>query len=83
VLPLMRLRELVRTGERAHRGTEQVVVLELSDRRVGLIVDELTGQQEIVVKQFDGVRDGLSLFSGATILGDGAPALILDVSSLL
>ena len=62
---------------------EQVVVLELSDRRVGLIVDELTGQQEIVVKQFDGVRDGLSLFSGATILGDGAPALILDVSSLL
>ena len=83
VLPLMRLRDLVRTGERTHRGTEQVVVLELSDRRVGLIVDELTGQQEIVVKQFDGVRDGLSLFSGATILGDGAPALILDVSSLL
>lgn len=83
VLPLMRLRDLVRSGQRTHRGTEQVVVLELSDRRVGLIVDELTGQQEIVVKQFDGVRDGLSLFSGATILGDGAPALILDVSSLL
>ncbi|HEX6058107.1 MAG TPA: chemotaxis protein CheA [Gemmatimonadaceae bacterium] len=83
VLPLMRLRELVRSSERTYRGTEQVVVLELSDRRVGLIVDELTGQQEIVVKQFDGVRDGLSLFSGATILGDGAPALILDVSSLL
>jgi two-component system, chemotaxis family, sensor kinase CheA len=83
VLPLMRLRDLVRSGQRTHRGTEQVVVLELSDRRVGLIVDELTGQQEIVVKQFDGVRDGLSLFSGATILGDEAPALILEVSSLL
>ena len=53
------------------------------ERRAGLIVDELVGQQEIVVKQFDGVRGGLALFSGATILGDGAPALIVDVSSLL
>ena len=61
----------------------QVVVLEVAERRAGLIVDELTGQQEIVVKQFDGVRDGLPLFSGATILGDGAPALIVDVGSLI
>jgi two-component system chemotaxis sensor kinase CheA len=43
----------------------------------------LIGQQEIVVKQFDGVQDARSLFGGATILGDGSPALILDVSSLL
>jgi hypothetical protein len=42
----------------------------------------LTGQQEIVIKPFDAVKDGLSVFSGATILGDGVPALILDVSSL-
>jgi two-component system chemotaxis sensor kinase CheA len=35
------------------------------------------------VKQFDAVRDGLTMFSGATILGDGAPALIVDVGSLL
>ncbi|MCY7379713.1 MAG: chemotaxis protein CheA [Gemmatimonadaceae bacterium] len=83
VLPLMRMRELMRfDGERA-RGTEQVVVVELADRRAALVVDALIGQQEIVVKQFDGVRDGFSLFGGATILGDGAPALILDVSSLL
>jgi two-component system chemotaxis sensor kinase CheA len=46
-------------------------------------VDTLPGQQEIVVKQFDGVRGGSQLFSGATILGDGHPALIVDVSSLL
>ena len=82
VLPLMRLRSLLRmptvTDER-----RQVVVLEIADRRAGLIVDELTGQQEIVVKQFDGVRDGLPFFSGATILGDGAPALIVDVGSLI
>ena len=48
-----------------------------------LVVDALIGQQEIVVKQFDGVQDARLLFGGATILGDGAPALILDVSSLL
>jgi len=45
-------------------------------------VDELVGQEEIVVKQFDAARDGLALFSGATILADGAPALIMDVGSL-
>jgi two-component system chemotaxis sensor kinase CheA len=82
VLPLIRLRSLLRmplvSDER-----RQVIVLEVADRRAGLIVDELTGQQEIVVKQFDGVRDGLPLFSGATILGDGAPALIVDVGSLI
>ena len=83
VLPLMRMRELMRfEGDRA-RGTEHVVVVEIADRRAALVVDALIGQQEIVVKQFDGVRDGFSLFGGATILGDGAPALILDVSSLL
>ena len=55
----------------------------MAERRAALVVDALIGQQEIVVKQFDGVRDGLALFGGATILGDGAPALIIDVSSLL
>ncbi|MEA2765840.1 MAG: two-component system, chemotaxis family, sensor kinase CheA [Gemmatimonadaceae bacterium] len=61
----------------------QVVLVELADRRAALIVDEFTGQQEIVVKQFDGVIGSRTLFSGATILGDGAPALIVDASTLL
>jgi two-component system chemotaxis sensor kinase CheA len=82
VLPLIRLRSLLRMPT-VSDDRRQVVVLEIADRRAGLIVDELTGQQEIVVKQFDGVRDGLPLFSGATILGDGAPALIVDVGSLI
>ncbi|GAC1659638.1 MAG: hypothetical protein NVS4B13_05060 [Candidatus Elarobacter sp.] len=82
VMPLLRLRELMEMAP-ADGRSEQVVVLELSERRAGLVVDELMGQQEIVVKQFDAVRGGLPLFSGATILGDGAPALIVDVSSLL
>jgi two-component system chemotaxis sensor kinase CheA len=83
VLPVIRLRELLRHDGDAPRGVEQVVVVEMAERRAALVVDALIGQQEIVVKQFDGVQNGLTLFGGATILGDGAPALIIDVSSLL
>ena len=61
----------------------QVVLIELAERRAALIVDEFIGQQEIVMKQFDGVNGSRTLFSGATILGDGAPALIIDASTLL
>ena len=83
VLPLVRLRSLVDFTGDAAAGREQVIVVELAERRAALVVDALIGQQEIVVKQFDGAQDARSLFGGATILGDGAPALILDVSSLL
>jgi two-component system chemotaxis sensor kinase CheA len=83
VLPLIRLRQLLQFDGEATRGLEQVVVVEMAERRAALVVDALIGQQEIVVKQFDGVQTGLTLFGGATILGDGAPALIIDVSSLL
>lgn len=83
VLPLIRLRSLVGYEGAEARGRERVIIVELAERRAALVVDELIGQQEIVVKQFDGVQDARSLFGGATILGDGSPALILDVSSLL
>jgi two-component system chemotaxis sensor kinase CheA len=86
VLPLMRLRDLV--GLPAYQAPseialEHVVVIDLGDRRAGLVIDELTGQEEIVVKQYDAVRDGLPFFGGATLLSDGTPSLIVDVSSLL
>jgi two-component system, chemotaxis family, sensor kinase CheA len=86
VMPLIRLRDTVGLGA-ATAGkleeAEQAIIVELADRAAALVVDGLPGQQEIVVKQFDGVRGGSQLFSGATILGDGQPALIVDVSSLL
>ncbi|HEV8447737.1 MAG TPA: chemotaxis protein CheA [Gemmatimonadaceae bacterium] len=86
VLPLLRLRSLV--GLPAYTAAteidlEHVVVIDLGDRRAGLVIDELTGQEEIVVKQYDAVRDGPPFFGGATLLGDGRPSLIVDVSSLL
>jgi len=83
VMPLLRLRDVVRLSGTHDAGRDEIVVMERGDRRAGLIVDELIGQEDIVVKAFDGARDGLALFSGATILSDGAPALIMDVGSLL
>ena len=82
VLPLVRFRSLLGMAGDGGR-LPQVIVLEVGERRAGLVVDELAGQQDIVVKQFDAVRNAATLFSGATILGDGAPALIVDVGSLL
>ena len=82
VLPLVRFRALLGLAADGAR-MPQVIVLEVGERRAGLVVDELAGQQDIVVKQFDAVRNAAALFSGATILGDGAPALIVDVGSLL
>jgi two-component system chemotaxis sensor kinase CheA len=85
VLPLLELSDVVQqasyTRPAAAVGRE-IVVIERGERRSGLVVDELIGQEDIVVKQFDAPRDGLALFSGATILADGKPALIMDVGSL-
>jgi two-component system chemotaxis sensor kinase CheA len=86
VLPLLRLRALVGLPEYVAANEidlEHVIVIDLGDRRAGLVIDELTGQEEIVVKQFDAARGGLPFFAGATLLGDGTPSLIVDVSSLL
>ena len=86
VLPLLRLRALVGLPEYERRSAidlEQAVVIDLGDRRAGLVIDELTAQDEIVVKPYDAAREGLPFFGGATLLGDGRPSLIVDVSSLL
>ena len=76
-LPMVSLRDRLGQPPREKRGGH-VVVLDLPDRRTTLVVDEFIGQQEIVVKQFDAARGMPQLFSGATILPTGAPALILD-----
>lgn len=81
-LPLVRLRDVVQLPARDAEGS-QVVVIEVADRRAGVVVDQLIGQQEIVVKTFDTVRGAASCVTGATILSDGSPALILEANSLL
>ncbi|HEX2091448.1 MAG TPA: chemotaxis protein CheA [Longimicrobiaceae bacterium] len=84
VIPLLPLRALLRRDDApVESGRRVAVVLEAGEQRVGVEVDGLVGQQEIVVKSFDSTARTLRLFSGATILSDGRPALILDVGSIL
>jgi len=80
-LPLVRLRRVFGEPPSDDAGA-QLLVLESAGRRLACKVDALLGQQDIVVKPFDAVRGGTTLFSGTTILGDGSPALIVDVGSL-
>ncbi|MCC6928534.1 MAG: chemotaxis protein CheA [Gemmatimonadaceae bacterium] len=86
VLPLLHLRDVVGLPGRdaGHDASaSHVVLVEMAERRAGLVVDQLVGQEEIVVKPFDAVRGAASCFNGATIMGDGSAALILEVGSLL
>ena len=85
VVPLVDLRTLLATngGAPAPPPRRPVIVLEMGERRAGLVVDGMLSQQEIVVKGFDAPQGTLPVFSGATIMGDGVPALILDAASLV
>lgn len=60
-----------------------VVIVKRGDAQAGLVVDNLMGQQEIVIKSLGKYINGNKLISGATILGDGEVALILDVNTLM
>jgi two-component system chemotaxis sensor kinase CheA len=82
VVPLVHLRGVVGISGDVPRG-RPVIILEIGDRRGGLVVDHLMGQREIVVKGFDAPAGTLPIFSGATILGDGRPVLILDAARLV
>ena len=82
VVPLVHLRRLLGVGGDAPPRCP-IIVLELGERRSGIVVDGMLGQQEIVVKGFEAPQGTLPVFSGATIMGDGIPALILDAGGLL
>ena len=85
VVPLVDLRRLLGTngGAPAPPPRRPVIVLEMGERRAGIVVDGMLSQQEIVVKGFDAPQGTLPVFSGATIMGDGVPALILDAAGLV
>jgi len=88
-LPLFDLEFLL--GERAEKdhssqgqdGLLSVVVVGISERRVGIVVEELIGEQEIVIKSLGNYIGDVPGLAGATILGDGSVALILDVRGLI
>ena len=83
VIPLIRLGEFFGQGPvLREEGPTQVVVTVAGGRHYGLVVDEFRGDQEIVIKPLSEWVGPVQGISGATILGDGSIALILDVSSL-
>ena len=83
VVPLVHMRTLLGAAAAPVPARRPVVVLQMGERRTGLVMDGMVGQQEIVVKGFDAPAGTLPVFSGATIMGDGVPALILDAGGLV
>lgn len=83
-LPLVRLAELFKMSAGASGdGRAFVVVVSTGMKRVGLVVDALLGQEEVVIKPLEDYLQEKSGFSGATILGDGRISLILDIYELV
>lgn len=82
LISIMRLREIFETGgERAE--FPKVVLVRTGDQQIGLAVDRIIGSYQTVIKQLSPMHSRLNVFSGATILGDGDVALIVDVAQLV
>ena len=84
VIPLIRLsRELDIESSKAPDENMVVVIVKKGEKLAGLVIDELMGQQEIVIKSLGKYISKCKIISGATILGDGEVALILDANTLI
>jgi len=88
VIPLIRLDKVLdieRSADFAERSEENltVVIVRKGENYAGLVVDRLMGQQEIVIKSIGNYINNNKIISGATILGDGEVALILDANTLI
>ncbi len=84
VIPLVRLNEILDIPSKKDPNESLVVVIvKKGDKLAGLVVDELIGQQEIVIKSLGKYISKCKIISGATVLGDGEVALILDANALI
>jgi two-component system chemotaxis sensor kinase CheA len=83
VLPLLRLGRAPEPGPASGRQKVFVLVINNADRKFGLIVDELVGEEELVIKALDDQSISTDLVSGASILGDGRVVLILNLTALV
>ncbi len=82
LVPFIRLRELFHTGTKPD-PFQKIVVISTGTERVGLVVDQIIGDHQTVIKSLSKLHHDVATFSGATILGDGSVALILDVTHLV
>jgi two-component system chemotaxis sensor kinase CheA len=82
LVPFLRLRELFNASTPADRY-QKVVIVSAGELRVGLVVDQVIGDHQTVIKSLSRLHANIEIFSGATILGDGTVALILDIAHLV
>ena len=82
LLPIVRLSDVLELEPGREDGQLVIAVLQTDGRRFGLLVDRVLNSEEIVVKPLSARLKSIGIYSGATILGDGAVALILDVQAL-
>ena len=82
LVPFLRLRELFASGTKPD-PYQKIIVVSTGSERVGLVVDQIIGNHQTVIKSMSAFHRSAASFSGATILGDGTVALILDVPQLV
>lgn len=82
-IPLIGVKEIFGFGQEEQAEKQFVVIVEAKDKKYGLLVDELSSQQQVVLKNIDSHYRQIEGISGATILGDGKIALIIDVEGIV
>jgi len=82
LVPYLRLREMFRASVPPDHY-QKVVIVSSADLRIGLVVDQVIGNHQTVIKSLSKFHADVDIFSGATILGDGTVALILDIAHLV
>jgi len=84
IIPIVRLDAVLNVpSDNKEQKDLFIVIVHVGQQRAGIIVDDLIGQQEIVIKSLGSLLKGIKVIAGATILGNGQVALILDVGSIM
>ncbi len=85
IIPIVRLDQALNVPRVDDKASEEiyVVIVHIGNKKCGIMVDKLIGQQEIVIKALGKLLSGIKVISGATVLGNGQIALILDVATLM
>ncbi len=83
IIPIIRMEQTLMVPHVKDSDELFVVVVHAGEAKAGIVVDNLIGQQEIVIKTLGNLFQGLKMFSGATVMGDGRVALILDVATMM
>ncbi|KYK48084.1 chemotaxis protein CheA [Bradyrhizobium liaoningense] len=82
LVPFLRMREIMSSSGSPDKH-QKTIIISTGETRVGLVADQIIGNHQTVIKSLSKLHSDVTIFSGATILGDGTAALILDVAQLV